>query len=109
MEGQALDDLHLINVPSPQWWEGCRDVGCRGKLPFPEFYSILQVPLRHQKYSFPGVSRDLEHGCPIYSVYSLGRGLGPGTFERAYGNPPLGVALPNSASPSHLSASGLLV
>lgn len=27
IEDQALDDLHLINPPFPQWWAGCRGCG----------------------------------------------------------------------------------
>lgn len=61
-----------------------------GKLTFLGFCSILQAPLRHQKYSFPGTSRDLEHRCPIHSLYSLDSWLGPGIFESASGSPLLG-------------------
>lgn len=58
-----------------------------GKHTFRGFCSILQAPLRHQKYSFPGTSKDLEHGCPICSLDSLDNRLDPGIFERANGNP----------------------
>lgn len=61
-----------------------------GKLTFPEFCSILQAPLRHQTYSFPGMSRDLEYGYPIHSLSSLDSWLGPGIFERANRHPLLG-------------------
>lgn len=41
------------------------------------FCSILQAPLRHQKYSFSGMSRDLELWCPICSFDGLNSWLSP--------------------------------
>lgn len=61
-----------------------------GKHTFLGFCSILQAPRRHQKYSFPGMSRALEHWCPICSLDSLDGWMGPGIFESANGHPLLG-------------------
>ena len=51
------------------------------------FCSIIQAPVRHQKYSFPGMPVGSKHGCPICSLDSLDSRLGPGIYERANGNP----------------------
>lgn len=57
-----------------------------GKHTFLGFCSILQAPLRHQKHSFLGMSRDLEHGCPVRSLDLLDSCLFPGMFEKVNGN-----------------------
>ena len=69
-----------------------------GKQTFLGFCSILQAPLRHQKYSFPGTSRNLEPGVQSSLWTAWTAGWATEYLKGPNGNPLLGQALPDAAS-----------
>ena len=63
-----------------------------GKCTFLGFCSIIQAPLRHQKYSLPGMPVDSEHGYPICSLDSFGQLAGPWNIWKGQWEPTIMLA-----------------